>query len=249
MERASRFGDRVAIVTGAASGIGLATARRLGAEGARVVVADLKPDKAEAAAQEIRAAGAPDAWASACDVSSEEAVRATVSGALERWGRLDVIVNNAGLMVFKPLEEHTHEDWQRILSVDLMGAFYFIREGFRGMQKGSAIVNVSSIHAVETTPLVASYAAAKAALVALTNSAAIEGKEKGIRVNAILPGAVDTPMLWENPNIKSGLETINTTDVGKPEEIAAAIAFLASDDARFVTGAALRVDGGRLSRL
>jgi NAD(P)-dependent dehydrogenase (short-subunit alcohol dehydrogenase family) len=96
---------------------------------------------------------------------------------------------------------------------------------------------------------VSAYAAAKAAVVSLTRSASIEGKSKGIRVNAILPGAVDTPMLWENPNIKSGLEQINTADVGTPEDIAAAIAWLASDDAAFVQGAALRVDGGRLSRL
>jgi meso-butanediol dehydrogenase/(S,S)-butanediol dehydrogenase/diacetyl reductase len=95
----------------------------------------------------------------------------------------------------------------------------------------------------------AAYAAGKAGVIGLTKALAAEYGAKGIRVNAILPGAVDTPMLWENPNIKSGLETINTADVGKPEEIAAAIAYLASDDASFIQGAALRVDGGRLSRL
>jgi NAD(P)-dependent dehydrogenase (short-subunit alcohol dehydrogenase family) len=100
-----------------------------------------------------------------------------------------------------------------------------------------------------TTPLVAPYAAAKAAMLSLTRSAAIEGRERGIRANALLPGAVDTPMLWENPNIKSGAEKIDPADVGKPEDIAAAAAFLASDEARFVTGAALAVDGGRLARL
>ena len=94
-----------------------------------------------------------------------------------------------------------------------------------------------------------SYAAAKAAVLSLTRSASIEGKAKGIRVNAILPGAVDTPMLWENPNIKSGLEQVSQVDVGKPEDLAAAIAYLASEDAAFIDGAALRVDGGRLSRL
>jgi NAD(P)-dependent dehydrogenase (short-subunit alcohol dehydrogenase family) len=97
--------------------------------------------------------------------------------------------------------------------------------------------------------MVASYAAAKAALVSLTRSAAIEGKPKNIRVNAVLPGAIDTPMLWNNPNLKSGLETISKGDVGTPEDVADVIAFLASDDAAFVQGAAVRVDGGRLSRL
>lgn len=249
MEPAQRFQNRVAIVTGGGSGIGLATVKRLAAEGARVVAADLKPESAFAAAAAAKAGGAPDAWGAACDVSQSDQVEATVSGALERWGRLDVVVNNAGLMVFKPLEEHTEEDWLKILHVDLLGAFFFIRQAFLNMQPGGAIVNVSSIHAEETTPLVSSYAAAKAALVSLTRSAAIEGKARGLRVNAILPGAVDTPMLWENPNIKSGLETINKADVGKPEDIAAAIAYLASDDARFVQGAEVRVDGGRLNRL
>jgi NAD(P)-dependent dehydrogenase (short-subunit alcohol dehydrogenase family) len=244
-----RFTDRVVIITGAASGIGLAAAKRFASEGGRIVIADLNAEKAAAAAREVEAAGAPAAWASACDVSQQQQVEATVGGTLERFGRVDVIVNNAGLMVFKPLEEHTEQDWLRVLHVDLLGTFYFTRQGFLHMKPGGSIVNVSSIHAEETTPLVCSYAAAKAAVVSLTRSAALEGKAKGLRVNAVLPGAVDTPMLWENPNIKSGLEQINRADVGKPEEVAAAIAWLASDDAAFVQGAALRVDGGRLARL
>jgi NAD(P)-dependent dehydrogenase (short-subunit alcohol dehydrogenase family) len=117
------------------------------------------------------------------------------------------------------------------------------------MKPGSSIVNVSSVHAVETEPLVASYAAAKSALLSLTRSSALEGKPLGIRINAILPGAVDTPMLWDNPNVRSGVEKIDPADVGKAEDIAAVIAYLASDDAKFVQGAAIRVDGGRLSRL
>jgi NAD(P)-dependent dehydrogenase (short-subunit alcohol dehydrogenase family) len=244
-----RFTDKVAIVTGAASGIGLATAKRLGSEGARVVIADLNEEKAKTAAQSVKDAGAPDALAMVCDVSREDQVEAAVQSTLEKFGRLDVVVNNAGLMVFKPLEEHTENDWLKILHVDLMGAFFFTKQAFLQMKEGGAIVNVSSIHAEETTPLVASYAAAKAALLSLTRSAALEGKPKGIRVNAILPGAVDTPMLWNNPNVESGAEKVDPHFVGKPEDIAATIAYLASDDAAFVQGAAVRADGGRLDRL
>jgi NAD(P)-dependent dehydrogenase (short-subunit alcohol dehydrogenase family) len=244
-----RFADKVAIITGAAGGIGLATAKRLGSEGARIVMADLNEQKAQAAAAAITAAGAPDVLVSTCDVSQEEQVKVTVQNTLKKFGRFDVLVNNAGLMIFKPLEEHEESDWLRILHVDLLGAFFFTKQAFLNMKSGGTIVNVSSIHAEETTPLVASYAAAKAALLSLTRSAALEGKSKGIRVNAVLPGAIDTPMLWENPNIKSGLETINAADVGQPEDIAAIIAYLASSDAAFVEGAMVRADGGRLNRL
>jgi meso-butanediol dehydrogenase/(S,S)-butanediol dehydrogenase/diacetyl reductase len=244
-----RFRDKVAIVTGAAGGIGLATAKRLGSEGARVVIADLKGDAAEKSAANVREAGAPDALGVACDVSSEAQVAATVKAAMDRFGRLDVVVNNAGLMTFKSLEDLTPEDWQKVLNVDLFGAVHFTKQAFLTMKSGSAIVNVASIHAVMTEPLVAPYAAAKAAVVSLTRSASIEGVAKGIRVNVVLPGAINTPMLWDNPNVKSGAEKIDPSVVGKPEDIAAAIAFLASDDAAFVTGTALRVDGGRLDRL
>jgi NAD(P)-dependent dehydrogenase (short-subunit alcohol dehydrogenase family) len=244
-----RFADRVAIVTGAAGGIGLAVAKAFGAEGARVALVDLDRGRSEEAAAAVRAAGAPDAIGLACDVADEAQVVAACQAVLARWQRLDVVVNNAGLMVFKPLEEHEAEDWIRVLRVDLLGAFFFTKQAFLSMKGGGAIVNVSSVHAVETTPHVASYAAAKAALLSLTRSSAIEGKDRGIRVNAVLPGAVDTPMLWNNPNIRAGLETIDTADVGKPEDVAAAILFLADPCAQFVQGADLRVDGGRLSRL
>ncbi len=245
----NRFTDRVAIVTGGASGIGLATAKRFASEGARVVIADLHQDKAEAAADELQRAGAAAALGVPCNVAEEPQVEAAVAQTIAKFGRVDVMVNNAGLMVFKPIEELTTEDWVGVLRVDLLGAFYFIKQAFLHMKPGGAIVNVSSIHAVETEPLVAPYAAAKAALVSLTRSASLEGKPKGIRVNCILPGAVDTPMLWENPNVKSGQEKIEQHDVGKPEDIAAVIAFLASDDAEFVQGAQVRIDGGRLDHL
>ena len=244
-----RFEQKVAVVTGAGSGIGLAAAKRLGSEGARVVVAELDREKIGAAVRAAESAGAPSAMGCICDVSQEHQVKACVDGALQRWGRLDVVVNNAGIMLFKPLEQLGAEEWLKIFSVDLLGAFFFIREAFLRMRSGGAIVNVSSVHAEETTALVAPYAAAKAALLSLTRSAAIEGRPKGIRCNAVLPGAVETPMLRQNPNVASGAETVNAREIGKPEEIAAAIAFLAADEASFVRGAALRVDGGRLERL
>ncbi|MFL6675048.1 MAG: SDR family NAD(P)-dependent oxidoreductase [Massilia sp.] len=244
-----RFTAQVAIVTGAASGIGLATAMRFAAEGANVVLADCNADALAAAEARLLASGAQGVFCSRCDVSDEAQVRRTVDSTIGHFGRLDIVVNNAGLMVFKPIEEQTAQDWLAVLGVDLLGAFFFTKHAFRVMAHGGAIVNVSSIHAVQTEPLIAPYAAAKTALLSLTRSTSLEGKPKGIRANAVLPGAVDTPMLWSNPNIRSGVEKIATNDVGSPDDIAAAIAFLASKDAAFIQGAALRVDGGRLDRL
>lgn len=244
-----RFKDKVVIITGAASGIGLSTAIRFASEGAKIVMADINPERLKEAEPSVRSAGAPDVLLSKCDVSKEMDVETTVTDAITHFGAIDVIVNNAGLMIFKKIEEQTEQDWIRILSVDLLGAFFFTKQAFLKMKSGGSIINVSSIHAIETTPLVATYAAAKSALLSLTRSASLEGKPKGIRVNAILPGAVDTPMLWENPNVKSGVEIIDRADVGKPEDLAAVIAFLASDDAAFVQGAMIRIDGGRLVKL
>jgi NAD(P)-dependent dehydrogenase (short-subunit alcohol dehydrogenase family) len=238
-----RFQDRVAIVTGASGGIGSAIVRRLEAEGATLVLLNRDPPRAE------EPQDGPKRWNVACDVGDEEQVEAAFSGALQRFGRVDHVVNNAGLMTFKPIAELTRADWYRVLDVDLLGAAYCIKHGFGSIRPGGSIVNIASVHAVETSPLVAPYAAAKAGLCSLTRTASIEGKPLGIRVNAILPGAVDTPMLWDNPNIKSGAETIDKADVGRPEDIAAAVAFLLSDDSIFVTGASVPVDGGRLARL
>ncbi len=244
-----RFQNKTAIVTGPSGGIGLAIALRLASEGARIVMADRSQEQARALVGQVKAAGAPDVWVSRCDVSVEADVAATVAGAVQRFGRVDAVVNNAGIMGFKALEDLTGEDWMRVLGVDLMGAFHFTKHAFRAMEPGGAIVNIASIHAVETEALAAPYAAAKAALLSLTRTASIEGKAKGIRSNAILPGAIDTPMLWSNPNVKSGAEKIDKSDVGRPEDVAAAVAFLASDEAAFITGTTLNVDGGRLARL
>lgn len=244
-----RFSEKVVVVTGAASGIGLATAKRFGSEGARIVIADLSEEKSRTAEKDVRAAGAPDVLAQTCNVAHENEVIRCVDETFKKFGRMDVVVNNAGLMVFKAIEELDAEDFLCVLRVDLLGAFFFTKQAFLKMKNGGVIVNVSSIHARETQPLVSPYAAAKAALLALTRASAIEGKAKGIRVNAILPGAVDTPMLWNNPNVKAGLEKIDRGEVGRPEDLAAVIAFLASNDAAFVDGAAFTVDGGRLGKL
>lgn len=243
------FQDRVVIVTGGSSGIGLSTALRFASGGARIVLADRNEQAGQAAVGQIKAAGAPGAVALACDVGVEEQVESAITRVIDQFGRLDVIVNNAGIMIFKPLVELTRDDWMTVLTVNLLGAFFFLKHGVPRMKSGGAIVNVSSIHAVATTALVAPYAAAKAALLSLTRSAALETKDKGIRVNAVVPGAVDTPMLWDNPNLKSGVEQLDPAEIGKPGDLAAAIAFLASDDAAFITGTALNVDGGRLARL
>ena len=245
----SRFDNRTVIVTGGAGGIGLATAERFASEGARVVVADRDGDRANAAAEQVKQAGAPDAWACVCDVADQAQVARCVADTIVRGGTLDVVVNNAGLMTFKSIVDLTADDWRRVLGVDLLGAFFFIQQAFEHMKPGGAVVNVASIHALETEPMVAPYAAAKAALVSLTRSAALEARARGIRVNAVLPGAVDTPMLWDNPNVKAGIEVIDRSDVGAPADIASAITFLASDEAKFVQGTTLVVDGGRLDRL
>ncbi|MDB5715380.1 MAG: 3-oxoacyl-[acyl-carrier-protein] reductase [Sphingomonadales bacterium] len=245
-----RFADRVAIVTGAAGGIGAAIATRLLAEGAKIVIADLKADLASWTAADISLKGDGEAIGVGCDVGDEAQVENCVQATLDHFGRVDVIVNNAGLMTFKKLSEWTGEDWLRVLNIDLLGAAFFTKQAFLHMgAKGGAIVNIASIHALQTSANAAPYSAAKAALLSLTRTTSIEGRDLGIRANAVLPGAIDTPMLWENPNVKSGAETIDKRDVGSPDDIAAAVAFLASEDAKFITGTTLTVDGGRLAKL
>lgn len=244
-----RFNKKTVIVTGGGGGIGLAIAKRFSSEGANIVLADINIEQLRKAGAGLPASEGPEPLLQQCDVSDEKQVESTVKAAVDHFGSVDIIVNNAGLMIFKKLEEHTAEDWFRILNVDLIGAFYFTKYAFLHMKNGGAIINISSIHAIETTPMVSTYAAAKAALLSLTRSSSIEGKARNIRVNAILPGAIDTPMLWENPNIKAGLEQVSKDSVGKPEDIAGVAAFLASDDAAFVQGAMIEVDGGRLDRL
>jgi NAD(P)-dependent dehydrogenase (short-subunit alcohol dehydrogenase family) len=243
--------DRVIIITGAAGGIGTATARRFAGEGARLVLVDIpsSAERKEALIQACKAEGASDVLALDCDVSKEDDVAAVVETVMERLGRLDVVVNVAGCMAFKPLVDFSGDEWRRLMDVNFMGAVYFTREAFRVMKPGGAIVNISSIHAFQTTALVAPYAAAKAATISLTRSTAIEGHALGIRANAVAPGAIDTQMYWTSPNIASGEEMVPEGMLGRPESIAAVVAFLASADAAFITGSVVTADGGRMSVL
>lgn len=240
---------RTVFITGGLGGIGLACALRFAAQGANLVLVDLQLDNQEAAIAACREAGAADVLALACDVADVVQMEAACQTALQRFGSLDVAVNVAGMMLFKPLEQFSSEDWLRVLGVNLLGPVHLSRQWLLHAAAGAAIVNIASVHAQMTTALVAPYAAAKAALLSLTRSTAIEGRARGIRANAILPGAIDTPMLWSNPNLQSGAETVAREEIGTPDDVAAAVVFLASDDARFITGATLEVSGGRLARL
>jgi len=242
-----RFTGKTCIVTGAGSGIGRATALQMAREGGSVVVADLKIDSAQATAAEIeRAAGA--AVAVECDVGNAAHVSATVSAALKFSGAIHVVVNDAAMMTFAPIVDIAEDAFFKVIATNLGSVFFFAKYAAPHMPEGSAIVNVSSVHAHRTTANVVPYAASKGAIEAFTRGFSIEMGPRKIRVNAVAPGAVDTPMLWNNPNVKSGAEKI-TGAVGKPEDLAAAICFMASDDAAFVNGATLLVDGGRLALL
>jgi NAD(P)-dependent dehydrogenase (short-subunit alcohol dehydrogenase family) len=242
-----RFQNKVAIVTGAASGIGKATAQRLASEGAKVLIVDLKKDAAKAAADEITRSGGT-ALPSPTDVAMPDQVQAAVQLAYTTWKRLDVLINNAAMMTFTSVIDTSIDDWNRLMNVNLRGPFLFCKHAIPLMKEHAAIVNVSSVHAHQTEADVSPYAASKGGLEAFTRVLAIEMEDRKIRVNCVAPGAVNTPMLWNNPNVKSGVEKIHGA-VGQPQDLAAAIAFLASEEARFVTGTVLVVDGGRLDIL
>ena len=240
-----RFQDKICLVTGAASGIGRATAERFAAEGGRVAVIDLNAEASRQVAEAITATGG-QAVSIAADVGNPADVKKAVEEVARRWGRVDVLVNNAALMRFSPVVEMNEADWNHVIATNLGSVFLFTKLCLPLMKKG-AIVNVSSVHAHENTANCSSYAASKGGIEAFTRALGRELPE-GIRVNCVAPGAVNTPMLWNNPNVKSGKEKVEGA-VGEPADLAAAICFLAADEARFVQGTTLVVDGGRLDIL
>jgi NAD(P)-dependent dehydrogenase (short-subunit alcohol dehydrogenase family) len=242
-----RFNGKVCLVTGGGSGIGLATCQRFATEGGKVVVVDLNDEHGRDAVKQLTGTGAEAIFARA-DVSNSAEVRAAIDSAIAKWGRVDVVVNNAAMMTFKPVVDLSEEDWNRVLAVNLTSVFLFCKYAVPHIPAGGAIVNTSSVHAHQTEPTVAPYAASKAGIEGLVRCLAQELAPRKIRINCVAPGAVDTPMLWNNPRVKSGKEKV-TGAVGKPHDIAAAICFLASDDAKFITGTTLVADGARLDIL
>ena len=242
-----RFSGKACIVTGGGSGIGRATCLQMAAEGGRGVVADLRQEAAQATVDQIHAAKG-EAIAVQVDVGDAKQVQAVVDAAVKAYGAINVIVNDAAMMTFTPILDTTEDDFFHVIKTNLGSVFYFSKYGAPHMPAGSAIVNISSVHAHATTQNVVPYAASKGAIEAFTRGFSLEMAARQIRVNSVAPGAVDTPMLWNNPNVKSGAEKVEGA-IGKPEDLAMAICFMASDDARFVNGTTLVADGGRLDIL
>jgi NAD(P)-dependent dehydrogenase (short-subunit alcohol dehydrogenase family) len=245
-----RFEDKVALVTGAGSGIGKATAERLAEEGARVACVDVRQDAVEKTAQKLGG----DAIALVCDVADPTAVGATVAAAVERFGKLNVLCNIAGIL----RSDHTHqlalEDWNRILAVNLTGTFLVCKAALPHLlqKKGNNIVNTSSTAALGSHPWMAAYAASKGGILSFTKTLAIEYVKHGLRANCVCPGGITTPLHGQfslpdgaDPELLRGAMPL-VPYVG-PEHAASTIAFLASDDARYMTGTEIRVDGGALS--
>lgn len=241
-----RFTEKVCLISGAGSGIGRATAERMASEGGNIIVIDRDEKGGQETVERIAKSGGT-ALFSLCDVGNEEEIKASVQMALEHWGRIDVLVNNAAMMTFKKLIDLSTEEWDKVMTVNLRSVFLFCKYTIPHMN-GGAIVNISSVHAHETTANVVPYASSKGAMEAFIRGVSMEYPYPHLRINCVAPGAVNTPMLWNNPNVKNGAEKVEGA-IGKPEELAAAICFMASDDASFINGTTLVVDGGRLDIL
>jgi NAD(P)-dependent dehydrogenase (short-subunit alcohol dehydrogenase family) len=243
-----RFTGKVLFATGGGSGIAAATARRFAAEGGRIAVVDLDLDRAHAVAEELNGS-----CAIACDVADEHSVRQAVDDAVQRLGRVDCVLNAAGHVHFAPLEQVSVEDWNRMLAVHLTGAFLVCRAALPALRAagGGSIVNLSSVTALVARTNLAAYSAVKGAIVSLSRQLALDLAADNVRVNAIAPGSVRTPMTRPvygeeggGPPGHSAVPDSIQKRVAEPEEIAATACFLFSEDASFLTGTLLVADGG-----
>jgi NAD(P)-dependent dehydrogenase (short-subunit alcohol dehydrogenase family) len=257
-----RLDGRVAIITGGASGIGRATVERFVREGARVVIADRLVDEAEALAAALRKSG--DVIAVACDVADGAAVATMVQQTVERFGPPSILFNNAGVDLGGTVTTTTPERWERILTVNLSSVYRCSREVLPLMIEagGGAIINTSSVQGLYGFPSYAAYATSKAGIIGLTRQMAVDYAGFGVRVNAVCPGAIATPLAENTERLETAFalrpdgppppdqqERPAPLGVGKPEHIAAAVLFLASDDAAYITGHSLLVDGGMSARI
>ena len=249
-----RLMDKVALVTGAASGIGRATAALFGEEGAKVMCADLDGEGAERVARQIADSGGEAASVRA-DVSVAADVEGMVRATVERWGRLDILVNNAGIIFLLPLTQVPEDQWDRLMNVNLKGVYLGCKYAIPQMvgQGNGVIVNTASIAGLRGFATFDTYCASKGAVVQLTKALAVEFARMNIRVNCVCPSIIDTAML-DGGVAEQGLNKADFVAmasqshpmgrIGRPEEVAAAILFLASEEASFITGVALPVDGG-----
>lgn len=248
-----RLPDKVAVITGAANGIGRAMALRFAGEGASIVLADKDTTQGERTAEEIRRQGG-QALFHACDVGREEDIRATLSAAQERFGSVDILVNDAAWQLNKPLLETSAEEFSQVMNVNVTGTFIFMRETAKLMiarGKGGAILNFASSFAIVGSPGYFAYHASKGAIASMTRAAAIALLPYGIRVNSIAPGTVDTPGLHDGARDTGdearGLQSFMALQpmkrFGRPEEIANVALLLVSDEASFVDGSMWVVDG------